>query len=51
VTSIDLEWYSGSITSINIEPDDVFIAGTDLNGVSSNIMGNFFTIHNEGFYK
>jgi hypothetical protein len=51
VTSIDLEWYSGSITSINIEPDDVFIAGTDLNGVSSNIMGNVFTIHNEGFFK
>ena len=50
VTSIDLEWYSGSITSINIEPDDVFIAGTDLNGVSSNIMGNVFTIHNN-FYK
>ena len=49
VTSIDLEWYSGSITSINIEPDDVFIAGTDLNGVSSNIMGNVFTLHN--FFK
>jgi hypothetical protein len=49
VTSIDLEWYSGSITSINIEPDDVFIAGTDLNGVGSNIMGNVFTIHNNFF--
>jgi hypothetical protein len=49
VTSIDLEWYSGSITSINIEPDDVFIAGTDLNGISSNIMGNVFTLHN--FFK
>lgn len=49
VTSINLEWYSGSITSINIEPDDVFIAGTDLNGVSSNIMGNVFTLHN--FFK
>jgi hypothetical protein len=49
VTSIDLEWYSGSITSINIEPDDVFIAGTDLNGVGSNMMGNVFTIHNNFF--
>lgn len=49
VTSIDLEYYSGSITTINIEPDDVFVAGTDLNGVGSNIMGNVFTIHNNFF--
>jgi hypothetical protein len=41
ITSINLEWYSGSITTINIEPDDVFIAGTNLNSISgTNLLGS-----------
>ena len=41
ITAINLEWYSGNITTINIEPDDVFIAGTDLNGITGvNLLGS-----------
>ena len=40
MTSINLEWYSGSIVTVNIEPDDVFIAGTDLNGIGANSLGS-----------
>jgi hypothetical protein len=40
MSSINLEWYSGSIVTINIEPDDVFIAGTDLNGIGTNSLGS-----------
>ena len=40
MTSINLEWYSGSIITVNIEPDDVFVAGTDLNGIGANALGS-----------
>jgi hypothetical protein len=43
--SINLEWYSGSIVTINIEPDDVFVAGTDLNGIGANSIGSIIA-HN-----
>jgi hypothetical protein len=45
MTSINLEWYSGSIITINIEPDDVFVAGTDLNGIGTNLLGSII-VHN-----
>jgi hypothetical protein len=45
MTSIHLEWYSGSITTINIEPDDVFLAGTNLNEIGTNSLGSVIT-HN-----
>jgi hypothetical protein len=45
MTSINLEWYSGSIVTINIEPDDVFVAGTDLNGIGTNLLGSII-VHN-----
>lgn len=45
MNSINLEWYSGSIVTINIEPDDVFVAGTDLNGIGTNSIGSIIA-HN-----
>lgn len=46
INSINLEWYNGNITTINIEPDDVFVAGTDLNGITGvNLLGSVIT-HN-----
>jgi hypothetical protein len=46
MTSINLEWYSGSIVTINIEPDDVFVAGTNLNEISTNMLGSIITHNN-----
>jgi len=45
MTSIHLEWYSGSIVTINIEPDDVLVAGTNLNEIGTNSLGSIIT-HN-----
>ena len=45
MTSINLEWYSGSIVTINIDPDDVFVAGTDLNVIGTNALGSIIA-HN-----
>ena len=51
ITSINLEWYSGNITTINIEPDDVFIAGTDSNSITgANLLANVIT-HNRRIAK
>jgi hypothetical protein len=41
ITSIDNEYFTGSITTIDIEPSDVFIAGTN-----SNEILNTLVIHN-----
>ena len=46
MTSIHLEWYSGSIVTINIEPDDVLVAGTNLNEIGTNSLGSIITHNN-----
>ena len=46
INSINLEWYSGSIITINIEPDDVFVAGTNLNEIGTNLLGSVITHNN-----
>lgn len=43
ITQISREWYSGSMTVLDIEPIDVFIAGTDAN----EIMHNTIIVHNK----
>ena len=47
INSINLEWYSGSITTIDIEPDDAFVAGTDLNQISNNVTIGGLILHNK----
>jgi hypothetical protein len=47
ISSINLGWYSGSITTIGIEPDDVFVAGTDLNQIGNNITIGGLILHNK----
>jgi hypothetical protein len=47
IDSINLEWYSGSIITIDIEPDDVFVAGTDLNQIGTNITIGGLILHNK----
>ena len=47
VNSINLEWYSGSITTLDIEPDDVFVAGTDLNQIGIDITIGGLILHNK----
>jgi len=44
--SNNLVWYTGSLYTIDIEPDDVFVAGTDLNDINANTIGNML-IHNK----
>ena len=39
-------WYSGSITILDIEPDDVFVAGTTHNDITKNNVGNIL-LHNK----
>jgi hypothetical protein len=41
VTSIGYEMYSGDVVKLNIEPDDVFIAGSNTNGINQTIASNF----------
>jgi hypothetical protein len=43
LTSVTDEWYSGSINYLDIEPIDVFIAGTDDNEILSStiVMHNY----------
>lgn len=43
ITEISREYYSGSMTVLDIEPTDVFIAGTDTN----EIMHNSIIVHNK----
>lgn len=45
IVSIDEHWYSGSIVVLNTEPDDVFVAGTDLNEINLNSIGSLI-VHN-----
>ena len=47
INSISLEWYSGSISTIDIEPDDVFVAGTDLNQIGIDITIGGLILHNK----
>lgn len=37
-------WFSGSISTLNIEPDDVFVAGSDLNQINTSTIGAI--VHN-----
>lgn len=46
VTQKQNVWYSGSIVILDIEPSDVFVAGTDLNEISKNNVGNIL-LHNK----
>jgi hypothetical protein len=46
VTDKNNIWYSGSIVTIDIEPDDVFVAGTDLNDINRSSVGNLL-VHNK----
>lgn len=39
-------WYSGSIVILDVEPSDVFVAGTDINEITKNNVGNIL-IHNK----
>jgi hypothetical protein len=41
VTSIGYEKFSGDVVKINIEPADVFISGTNTNGIGHTIANNF----------
>jgi hypothetical protein len=47
INSINLEWYSGSIITIDIEPDDVFVAGTDLNQIGIDVTIGGLILHNK----
>jgi hypothetical protein len=44
--SNNLVWYTGSLYTIDIEPDDVFVAGTNMNDINANTIGNIL-IHNK----
>lgn len=46
VTKKENSWYSGSIVVLDIEPADVFVAGTDINEITKNSVGNVL-IHNK----
>lgn len=39
-------WYSGNITVLDIEPDDVFVAGTTYNDINKNTIGDIL-LHNK----
>jgi hypothetical protein len=41
VTSIEYERFSGNVVKLNIEPGDVFLSGTNSNGVGHTIANNF----------
>jgi hypothetical protein len=41
ITSIGYEKYNGEVVKLNIEPDDVFIAGSNTNGIGQTIASNF----------
>jgi hypothetical protein len=44
IVSNDNVWFSGSIATLNIEPDDVFVAGSDLNQINASTIGAI--VHN-----
>jgi hypothetical protein len=41
VTSIEYEIFNGEVVKLNIDPSDVFIAGTNTNGIGQTIASNF----------
>lgn len=41
VTSIEYQRFSGDVIKINIEPADVFLSGTNTNGIGNTIANNF----------
>jgi hypothetical protein len=41
VTSIEYERFSGDVVKLNIEPADVFLSGTNTNGIGNTIANNF----------
>jgi hypothetical protein len=41
VTSIEYERFSGDVVKLNIEPGDVFLSGTNINGIGNTIANNF----------
>jgi hypothetical protein len=45
VSNTTAKWYIGEFVTINIEPIDVFIAGTDLNSINIGSSGGIF-VHN-----
>ena len=47
INSINLEWYSGSINTLDIEPDDVFVAGTELNQIGIDVTIGGLILHNK----
>lgn len=44
VTNNQPVWFSGSVVTLNIEPDDVFVAGSDLNEINISTIGSI--VHN-----
>lgn len=44
IVSNENVWFSGSIATLNIEPDDVFVAGSDLNQINTSTIGAI--VHN-----
>jgi hypothetical protein len=46
ITQKENVWYSGSIVILDIEPADVFVAGTNTNEISKNNVGNIL-LHNK----
>jgi hypothetical protein len=46
ITKKENYWYSGSIVILDIEPADVFVAGTHTNEISRNSVGNIL-LHNK----
>ena len=41
VSSIGYEKFNGEVVKLNIEPADVFIAGSNTNGIGQTIASNF----------
>jgi hypothetical protein len=41
VSSIEYQKYTGNTVKLNIEPDDVFVAGTTTNGINQTIASSF----------
>jgi hypothetical protein len=50
ITNKENYWYSGSIVILDIEPSDVFPAGTNTNEISKNNIGNIL-IHNKCYWS
>jgi hypothetical protein len=46
VTKKENVWYSGSVVILDIEPADVFVAGTSINEISRNTVGDIL-LHNK----